>query len=106
MLTNPPGGEIQLTAIYNLSALSLGLIAWIIGFCLIFGKKHHPWLMLLSFASMGSAMVIEYYELRHRIETGDLSAVMDIYPTMAWVTLVLLTVTVGLNAVALLKNRE
>lgn len=95
-----------MTAIYNLSALGLGLIAWTIGFCLIFGKKHHPWLMLLSFTCMGSAMVIDYYELRHRIEIGDLSAVMDIYPTMAWVTLVLLTVTAGLNTIALLKNRK
>ena len=95
-----------MTAVYNLSALGLGLLAWIIGFCLLFGKKHRPWLMLLSFAAMGSAMVIEYYELRHRIELGDLSAVMDIYPTMAWVTLVLLAVTVGLNGIALLRHRK
>lgn len=95
-----------MSAVHNLSALSLGLIAWLIGFCLIFGKKHHPWLMLLSFAAMGSAMVIEYYELRHRIGLGDLAAVMDIYPTMAWVTLVLLTVTVGLNGIALLRHRK
>lgn len=94
-----------MTIFYNLSALGLGLIAWIIGVCLIFAKYRHPWLMLMSFASMGSAMVIEYYELRHRIEIGDLSAVMDIYPTMAEVTLVLLVVTVGLNAAALLRKR-
>lgn len=95
-----------MSAIYNLSALALGLTAWIMGLWLIFGKKRYPWLILLSFTAMGSAMVMEYYELRHRLETGDLSAVMDIYPTMAWVTLVLLTVTVGLNAIALLKNRK
>ena len=94
-----------MSAIYNLSALGLGLLAWTIGLCLISAKKHRPFLMLLSFSAMGSAMVIEYYELRHRIELGDLSAVMDIYPTMAWVTLVLLTVTVALNGIALLKNR-
>lgn len=93
-----------MTILYNLSALALGFTAWILGFCLIFDKRQHPWLTLLSFASMGSTMVIEYYELRHRIEIGDLSAVMDIYPTMAWVTLVLLIVTVTLNAVALLKH--
>lgn len=94
-----------MTAIYNLSALGLGLTAWIIGFCLILFKRRQTWLMMLSFTCMGSAMVIEYYELRHRIEIGDLAAVMDIYPTMAWVTLVLLVVTVGLNAIALLRNR-
>ena len=95
-----------MTILYNLSALGLGLTAWIIGAVLIFTKRRHPWFMLTSFVCMGSAMVIEYYELRHRIEIGDLSAVMDIYPTMAWVTLVLLVVTVGLNAIALLKNRK
>lgn len=95
-----------MTILYNLSALGLGLTAWIIGFCLIFAKRSHPWFMLTSFTCMGCAMVIEFYELRHRIEIGDLSAVMDIYPTMAWVTLVLVVVTVGLNAVALLKNRK
>ena len=95
-----------MTILYNLSAFGLGLTAWIIGAVLIFTKRRHPWFMLTSFACMGSAMVIEYYELRHRIEIGDLSAVMDIYPTMAWVTLVLLVVTVGLNAIALLKNRK
>ena len=95
-----------MTAIYNLSSLALGLAAWIIAFCLIFGNRQHPWFMLTSFACMGSAMVIEYYELRHRIGLGDLAAVMDIYPTMAWVTLVLLTVTVGLNGIALLRHRK
>lgn len=95
-----------MSAIYNLSALALGLTAWIIGFCLIFSRKRRPWFMLTSLACMGTAMVLEYYELRHRLEIGDLSAVMDIYPTMAWVTLVLLTVTVGLNGIALLKNRS
>ena len=95
-----------MTILYNLSAFGLGLTAWIIAAVLIFTKRRHPWFMLTSFACMGSAMVIEYYELRHRIEIGDLSAVMDIYPTMAWVTLVLLVVTVGLNAIALLKNRK
>ena len=94
-----------MTILYNLSALGLGLTAWIIGTVLIFAKRRHPWFMLTSFACMGCAMVIEFYELRHRIEIGDLSAVMDIYPTMAWVTLVLLVITVGLNAVALLKKR-
>ncbi len=94
-----------MTAICNLSALALGLAAWILGLCLIFAKRRQPWLMLASFACMGSAMVIEYYELRHRIEIGDFSAVMDIYPTMAWVTLVLLVGTVGLNAIALLRKR-
>ena len=49
-----------MTAIYNLSALALGLAAWIIAFCLIFGNRQHPWFMLTSFACMGSAMVIEY----------------------------------------------
>ena len=95
-----------MTILYNLSALGLGLLAWTIGFCLISGSKRRPFLMLLSFTAMGSAMVIEYFELRHRIETGDLSAVMDIYPTMAWVTLVLLIGTVVLNAIALVKNRK
>ena len=94
------------TIFYNLSALALGFTAWIIGTGLIFAKRPRPWLMLASFTSMGAAMVIEYYELRHRIGIGDLSAVMDIYPTMAWVTLVLLTVTVLLNTIALLKNRK
>lgn len=93
-----------MTILCNLSALALGFAAWIMGFVPIFAKRHRPWLMLTSFTCMGSAMVIEYFELRHRIETGDLSAVMDIYPTMAWVTLVLLVVTVGLNVISLLKN--
>ena len=93
-----------MTILCNLSARGLGLTAWIIGFCLIFARKRHPWLMLVSFTAMGSAMVIEYYELRHRIETGDLSAVMDIYPTMALVTLVLLIGTVLLHAIALLRR--
>lgn len=95
-----------MTAFFNLSALGLGLTAWIIGVCLIFCRNQHPWFMLTSFTCMGAAMVLEYYELRHRIELNDLSAVMDIYPTMAWVTLILLVGTVVLNAIALLKNSK
>ena len=95
-----------MTAFYNLSSLALGLTAWIIGFCLIFARMHRPWLMLLSFTCAGTSLVLQFFEVRHRIQINDLSAILDIYPTMAWVTLILLTETVALNAIALLRHRS
>lgn len=95
-----------MTAFYNLSSLALGLLAWILGLYLIFCKKRRLFVMSTSFSCMGASLVLQFLELRHRILIGDLSAVMDIYPSMAWIALVLFLVTVGLNLIALFTHRK
>lgn len=93
-----------MSAFYNMSSLALGLTAWILAFLAIICRKQYAKVMLTSFACAGTAMVLEYFELRHRILIGDFSAIEDIYPTMAWVTLILLIGTVLLNTIAVIKN--
>lgn len=94
-----------MTAFYNLGSLLLGLTAWVLGFAAILCKKQRPKVMFLSFACCGTSLVFQFFEVRHRILIEDLSAIMDIYPTMAWVALILLSGTLTLNGIALLKKR-
>lgn len=91
-------------AFFNLLSLCLGTAAWSLGLAALFSKRPRPVLTFLSFTCCGASLVSAFFGLRRRITTGDLSAVMDIYPSMAWVTLILLTVTAGLNAIALLRR--
>lgn len=93
-----------MSAFYNLLSLSLGIAAWILGLASLLVKQPRPILTFLSFTCCGMSLVSQFFELRHRILLNDLSAVLDIYPTMAWVTLILFTVTAGLNAAALLRR--
>lgn len=93
-----------MTPFFNLASLLLGLTAWGLGIVKILRRKQTAFLMSASYLCMGTAMVLQFFELRHRILTGDLSAVLDIYPAMAWVTLVLLLGTVLLNVIALFRR--
>lgn len=92
-----------MSASYNLFSLTLGLAAWALGFAAIFCKQWYPTVMFVSFACCGVSLVSQFFEVRHRILIGDWAAIEDVYPTMAWVTLVLLAGTLLLNAVALVR---
>lgn len=94
-----------MTVFYNLCSLFLGLAAWALGFAAIFCRKGHPKVMFASFACCGVSLVSQFFEVRHRILIDDLFAIADIYPAMAWVTLVLLVGTLLLNAIAVIRNR-
>lgn len=95
-----------MTPFYNLGSLLLGLAAWALGFAAILCRKQWPKVMFASFACCGVSLVFQFFEIRHRILIGDWSAIEDIYPTMAWVTLILLVGTLTLNGIVLLKKRK
>lgn len=93
-----------MTPFYNLSSLVLGLSAWFLAFAGIFLRNRKGAVMLASFTCCGAALALQFFELRHRILIGDFAAIADIYPTMAWVALILLLGTVFLNLIALSRK--
>ncbi len=94
----------MLTPFLNLSSLILGLTAWALGIAAC--RRSQPLCSFFSFTCCGLALVLQFFELRHRLALNDLSAVLDIYPAMATIAAVLLLGTVAVNALTLFRHRR
>lgn len=89
----------------NLASLLLGLFAW--GFGLAAIRKRGSYLRSgCSFALCAAALVLQFYEISHRVSLRDWSALMDTVPTLTKVAALLLAVTVILNGIALYRGNR
>lgn len=88
----------------NLASLLLGLGAWVLGLTAI-AKKGSYAHSTGSFALCGLALAVQFFEIQHRVDTSDWSALMDTVPTLAKAAALLLVVTVVLNGVALVRQK-
>lgn len=92
----------MITPILNIGSLAIGLGAW--GFGLLALKRRR--ISLLSFGCCLLALVLQFTELTHRAQTGDVVAILD---TVRGVTLAAATLSAGtliLNTAAHLRGRD
>lgn len=95
----------------NIGSLVLGLIAWILPVVNLMRYKkqdHRNWIAL-SFLSLSACSLSLYFQIfynHHLVKIADWSALMDTTDAVAFVALVLLIVTVILNAITLLVYRD
>lgn len=90
------------------ASLVLGLIAWIfpvINLVKIRTKKTKNW-SIFSIASLIACSIALYFQILYSqylaVERRDFSALMDILPTSAMVSAVLLVITIALNIITLI----
>ncbi len=96
-----------MSAILNLSSIILGSIGLLIPVIALKGVKFPLSFTLYSFIACTLAIILQLYELRHRVEIGDISAVMDTINAICSVSLVLLIGTIVVNVVVLaLLNKK
>lgn len=87
----------------NILSLLLGLTAWGLGFGAAARRSHS--LSFFSFAFCGTALVLQFFEVGGRVTACDWCGLMDTVPALTMAATVLLTVTVALNLIALLRMK-
>ena len=91
----------MLTPILNLSSLILGLTAW--GFAIAGLKRRR--MSLTSFALCLLSLVLQFAELTHRVQIGDVSAILDTVSAVTMAAAVLSAGTLLLNTLAFLRSK-
>ena len=91
----------MITPLLNVSSLLLGLAAWGFGIAALRRRK----ISLTSFALCLLALVLQFAELTHRAQIGDVSAILDTVRAVTMAAAVLSTITLLLNILAYLRSK-
>lgn len=94
-----------LTIFHTLSSLGLGLLSWGLGIAAIV-KKGDTRFVFSSMASCCAALFLQLCEVRHRANILDTSAIYDTIGAVVFAAATLITVTVVLNGIALIRGRQ
>ncbi|NLY44842.1 MAG: hypothetical protein GX053_02465 [Tissierella sp.] len=95
-----------MSGLFNLGSLLLGLIAWIVP---ILAMKYHKkneikhcfYFIIVSFSACIASLCLQLFEVNHRVQIKDWSALMDTMGTLIWVAVILASVTLIVNIMAL-----
>ncbi len=93
-----------MSAFLNLGSLVLGLISWIIPIVAIsqYQKRKNVFsFSIISFSACALSLVLQIFEIKHRVHVEDWSALMDTIDVLSWVVVVLVVITIVLNVVGL-----
>lgn len=94
----------------NLASLVLGLIAWILPVISLMsyrnGKGNGAILSVISMTACAISLCFQILYGNHLIRNEDWSALMDTTRAVTLASIVLLTVTIILNAIALIKRNN
>ena len=91
----------MISPILNVSSLLLGLAAWGFGIAALRRGK----ISLTSFALCLLALVLQFTELTHRAQIGDVSAILDTVRAVTQAAAVLSAGTLFLNTLAYLRSK-
>lgn len=95
----------------NLGSLILGLIAWILPVVSLIQRNkagHRNWAVfsVASISACSISLCMQIFYTDHLVKIEDWSALMDTSSAVAMVTILLLTVTILLNAALLIVYRK
>jgi len=96
----------SISSLLNLGSLLLGLIAWIVP---VLAMKHPVkdavkncfHFIIVSFSACVASLCLQLFEINHRVQIQDWSALMDTIGTLIWVAVILAVITLILNIMAL-----
>ena len=91
----------MITPLLNVSSLLLGLAAWGFGIAALRRGK----ISLTSFALCLLALVLQFAELTHRAQIGDVIAILDTVQAVTMAAAVLSAGTLFLNTLAYLRSK-
>ena len=90
--------------IHNLASIFLGLMAWSLPVIYLMAGRRREWYCGGSFALCALSLYIQLREVMHRVNIGDLSAVMDTIGAVVFAATVLVVTNVVLNTLAMLRK--
>lgn len=92
-----------MSAFFNLFSIILGGISWLIPLSAMRAHKKRQnifYFLIVSFSACSLSLVLQLLEIRHRVSLEDWSALMDTMPLLVWAGAGLVSVTIGLNILA------
>jgi cytochrome c oxidase subunit 4 len=95
----------------NLCSFVFGLFAWILPIVNLVrnGKnEQRNWIALpiMSISACAISLCFQIFSINHRVKVADWSALMDTMNAVAFISAVLLLVTIILNTITLIKYRD
>ncbi|MDY7043280.1 MULTISPECIES: hypothetical protein [unclassified Virgibacillus] len=95
----------------NIGSLILGLVAWIIPIVSLLGNKNQnnkKWvtLSIISFSACAIAICLQIFYNLHLVKIEDWAALMDTIGAVAFLSAVLVVVTILLNVFTLILYRD
>lgn len=97
---------IQLSVIYNIGSIILGIVAWASAGIAIAKSKRAQTLSAVSFVACIISLFLQFLEVSNRVNLGDYAAIEDTIRAVILAATLLIVVTIILNSVALLKNKS
>lgn len=97
---------VQLSVIYNIGSIILGIIAWASAGVAIAKSKRAQTLSAVSFVACIISLFLQFLEVSNRVNLGDYAAIEDTIRAVILAATLLIVVTIILNSVALLKNKS
>lgn len=97
------------SATYNIGSIVLGLMAWILPLAGLALRQKVRYAWAFSTASFSAALLsltLQFFEIRHRVEVNDFSALMDTIHVLCGVVVVLVVVTMLLNMALSWASRQ
>ena len=100
-------GENGMIVWLNVGSLLLGLLAWTLPLVnLVRYRENVAALAILSMGACAISLSFQIFYHYHLVKIGDWSAIMDITGTMAFASAMLITGTILLNAVTLIRHKK
>ncbi len=94
-----------ISTLLSLGSLLLGLIAWIVPFLAMKHARKSAVkicsFVIVSFSACVASLCLQLFEINHRVQIQDWSALMDTIGTLIWVAVMLAVITFILNIMVL-----
>ena len=100
-----------MTVLLNLGSLVLGILAWVLPIINLMRSRkhvHRNWvaLSIMSISASSTSLYLQILEINHRVKLAGWSALMDTMGALAFVSAILLIVTIILNVMTLIVYRS
>ena len=89
-----------MSAFFNISSILLGLCGWGIPILCILTRRYFQGFQGVSFGFCCASLLMQIFEIRHRIHIGDFAALEDTIHSVVLASMGLLCVAVVLNIAA------
>ncbi|PFA62831.1 hypothetical protein CN378_17460 [Bacillus sp. AFS015802] len=91
----------------NVGSLLLGLLAWTLPVVnLVTHRNNHLALAVMSMGACALSLSFQIFYHYHLVKVGDWPGIMDITGAVAFASAVLISVTILLNAVTLIRHKK
>lgn len=97
---------VQLSVIYNIGSIILGIVAWASAGIAIAKSKRAQTLSAVSFVACIISLFLQFLEVSNRVNLDDYAAIEDTIRAVILAATLLIVVTIILNVVALLKYKS